>query len=117
MNRLADQAFITPQALISVLKVDSYSSPKLLPDSQISASFSSLKIILHNHLHFAGRELKNEFEDLALDDHFPQDQAVFKVGLSPLDLGASIWPEEKSSQLIQCSLKTKLSLRAPFRVV
>ena len=46
INRCGDQAYITPQALISVLKIDSFSSPKLLPESQCSVAVASLKLVL-----------------------------------------------------------------------
>ena len=110
LNKLGDQAYITPQSLISVMKIDSFSSPKLLPESQISASISSLRVVVHNHLHYAGKKLTNEFEDLALDSNFPLDQTVFKLCFTPLSVGTSKWPEENNSQLIQYSMKTKLSL-------
>lgn len=82
----------------------------MLPESQISASISSLRVVVHNHLHYAGKKLTNEFEDLALDSNFPLDQTVFKLCFTPLSVGTSKWPEENNSQLIQYSMKTKLSL-------
>ena len=42
--------------------------------------------------------------------YYPLDQTVFKLCVSPFSLGTSIWPEENNSQLVQYSMKTKLSL-------
>ena len=69
-----------------------------------------MRVVVHNHLHYAGKKLTNEFEDLALDSNFPLDQTVFKLCFTPLSVGTSKWPEENNSQLIQYSMKTKLSL-------
>lgn len=110
INRCGDQAYITPQALISVLKIDSFSSPKLLPESQCSVAVASLKLVLHNHLHFAGRRLTGELADLAVDPQLPEDQPVVQLVLAPVSVGASIWPEDKAGHLVQTSVKTRLSL-------
>ena len=110
INRFGDQAFISPQALVSVMKIDSFSSPRLLPQSQCAVSFSSLKIVLHNHLQYAGRKMTGDLADLALDDQMPADQPMLSLSLSPVSLGVSSWPCERSDQLIQTSLKTRISV-------
>ena len=110
INRLADQAYITPQALLSVLKIDSFASSKLLPESQLSVSVTSLKFVLHNHLQFAGKKLSGELSDLAVDPQIPDDHPFLQMTLSPLSISVSVWPEDKTGQLVQYSFKTKLSL-------
>ena len=111
INRCGDQAFITPQALISVLKVDSVFSSRLLPESQISACISSLKLVLHNHLHYAGNTLTGEMADLALDTStLPDDHPWLSVSLSPVSVGVSVWPQDKGVQLVQFSVKSKISV-------
>ena len=104
------QAFITPQALLSVLKIDSFASPKLLPQSQFSVSLSSFKVVLHNQLQFASKVMTGELSDLALDTNVPDDQPFLSLTLCPLSVGVSVWPEDRTGQLLQYSLKVRLSL-------
>ena len=110
INRSGDQAFISPQSLLSVLKVDSFSSPSLQPESELSVSVTTLKLILHNQLHFAGRKFEDEMCDLALDQQHPLDTPFLSLSLSPLSLGINVWAEQRADQLIQYSFKSKLAV-------
>ena len=112
LSRQADQAYISPLALVSVLKVDSYSSPTLLPSSSLSVRASSVAVHLHNHLHYAGQQLAPNLplEDLELDTSFPPDQLLATLSVTPLTLGASLWPPEDGQPMMQSSLKARVGL-------
>ena len=112
LSRQADQAYISPLALVSVLKVDSYSSPSLLPSSSLSVRASSLVVHLHNHLHYAGQQLAPNLplEDLELDTSFPPDQLLATLSVTPLTFGASLWPPEDGQPMMQSSLKARVGL-------
>ena len=113
LSRQADQAYISPLGLVSVLKVDSFSSPRLLPSSSLSVRCSSLLLHLHNHLHYAGQELSPglPLADLALDTSFPADQVLATLTVSPVALGASLWPQEEGGALVQASAKARLGIQ------
>ena len=112
LSRQADQAYISPLALVSALKVDSYSSPSLLPSSSLSVRASALVVHLHNHLHYAGQQLSPNLplEDLELDTSFPPDQLLATLSVTPLTLGASLWPPEDGQPMMQSSLKARAGL-------
>ena len=112
LSHQADQAYISPLALVSVLKVDSFSSPRLLPSSSLSLRASSILLHLHNHLHYAGQQLAPglPLEDLALDTSFPADQQLATLTVSRLALGSSLWPAEEGQAVVQTSVKARLAV-------
>ena len=110
LNTEADKAHIAPKSLLSVLKVDSFASPRLQPESQLSVAVTTLKLILHNQLHFAGKKLEGELSDLALDQQYPLDTPFLSLTCSPLSCGVSVWSEDRAGHLLQYSFKSKLAV-------
>ena len=78
----------------------------------MSVRASSLVVHLHNHLHYAGQQLAPNLplEDLELDTSFPPDQLLATLTVSPLTLGANLWPPEDGQPMMQSSLKARVGL-------
>ena len=56
-DRVDREIIVQPKSLVSVMRVDSYVNPGLVPKLQAAVDVSRVRVSVQNHLHFLGQAL------------------------------------------------------------
>uniref|UniRef100_A0A0K2T0P4 Chorein N-terminal domain-containing protein n=1 Tax=Lepeophtheirus salmonis TaxID=72036 RepID=A0A0K2T0P4_LEPSM len=107
---LEDEVIVTAKSLVSVLKVDSFFSPELIPKFQVSGKVSSLSLRFHNHFHFFSRERIPEFKEYHFYQAFPLDQAIFNIHLNSISFGLDNWNDKSNGSHLLFRLKSQMKV-------
>ena len=86
-----------PCSLLSALRVDSFYSSSMLPNFQVVLCSSHVDITLHNHLHFVGIKLEDDFNGLGLDTSLPKDQSFLTGYIESVSSEICLWNEKSKS--------------------
>lgn len=108
---LNDEADVIVQAksLVSVMRVDSYFSPTLIPRVQMAVNVPSIRLDALNQLHFGGRELPSILKNYNLIPVFPLDQTVATLKLEQLSVGVDAWATLPAN--FRALIRTKTQIR------
>ncbi|TRY71636.1 hypothetical protein TCAL_05294 [Tigriopus californicus] len=90
-DNLDREVIVTPKSLVSVMRVDSYFNPNMIPRIQGSFHLPSVVLNLSNHLHFQGQKLARQYGNYLLKESHPMDQPVATLRLDSSLLGVDIW--------------------------
>lgn len=111
-DSLDREIIVTPKSLVSVMRVDSYFNPNMIPRIQGSIHLPSVVLNLSNHLHFHGQKLARQYGNYQLKEDHPMDQPVATLQLDSSLLGVDIWAKSPNSldMSINARLKTSPSV-------
>ncbi len=106
------EAVISPRALVSVLRIDSIYSSKLIPSLQASVTVPSVVVDFFNQFHFCGNRLDGALKNFTLKSAFPMSQHIGRIKADAISLGADAWvsPEYKVGVLARAKLLLQVEL-------
>lgn len=96
---------VTPQSLLSVVRVDSYFNPRLIPCVQASLKMEKINLNLHNHL----RHITNKIP-VGVIKSFPLDQIVASLVLNAGFVGLDAWAHEGNLKEVNVRLKSQIQM-------